>query len=332
VTLTRLLGGFLCGIAALGPSARGGEPPTNGSLVACMPPGTESVWVVRDSELGAEDSIMRPLMEEMRKTMGRGGKLEHREDLRPFVDRAIAQAAPVVHALGGSKFTRPKSLGMGSYVDCAVWVTKGPVAELKAKLEKPEGITGPIERTDIDGVVVYGGKSVDMALTPGLPYFVAIPDENTVVTGSRREDVEHIVRSLRSKRSEARIPARWARAASYVRLEAPMVILRAYDAANEKDAMSPVNPSLPQEHRARVDSLGAAFESVTEAAFAVAIITDESDRALAAYQRILRFGTERQAIDHGFTAKLLLAARQGEPAPGRVYLHAMVMFGMNIAI
>jgi hypothetical protein len=203
------------------------EPPTNRELIAAMPPGTESVMVQRVSIFKGDGSIFRaeydwaPLTESTNK------------NIKTVVRDATNRASPVVFAWGASDFQMPPDTGMtGNYNERAVYVVEQTVAELREQLDAGRDVEGLDEHFDVAGVRIYKGTIDDKSVwgrthnSAGEAWYVAIPDDHTIVSAESRSDIEYMLKSLRKKQSD--IPRRWEEIAVAHNLNSPLVILREY--------------------------------------------------------------------------------------------------------
>ncbi|MCZ6683133.1 MAG: hypothetical protein O7B26_08110 [Planctomycetota bacterium] len=201
--------------------------PSNAALIAARPPGTESVIVQRVSTLKGENSIVRDDYYEAVPT-----RLTCK-NIKTAVRDATYQASVVVSAWGASDFRMPPDTGMtGNYNERAIYVVEQTLANLRKQLEAGRDIEGLDGRFDVAGVRVFRGTIDEESFdgrtmnSAGETWFVAIPDDHTVVSAESRADIVYMLKSLKEKRSA--IPRRWRAIAVGHNLDSPLVILRQY--------------------------------------------------------------------------------------------------------
>ena len=204
----------------------GAEAPTNLQLLSAMPPGTESVMILRLSALRARDSILRD--DYRRKPRSQPG-----DDIKTVVTNAIGQAKQMAFTWGGSDFTTPSDTGMtGNFNERAIYIVEKPLDELLKRLETGTNVEGLEGGFEVAGVKVFQGKidtTSSWARThnsAGEPWFVAIPNPNMAVTAESRADIAYMLKALASKKAE--VPVQWRTIAKGRNLESPILILRQY--------------------------------------------------------------------------------------------------------
>lgn len=328
------------------PAAEQGQAPvapTSLSLIAAMPPGTESVLVMRIEPLLAEGSRVAHYARAARNPKNPAGGGER--DLLTVVYDAVAEQRPMVLARGASRMRAPRSIGVGAYDECDICWVRGSLAGLRERLRAGEDIEDLRRVEEVDGVEVFGAtvtmvrdgedrKALDEGRPPKEERFVAVVDAHTVVVASRREDAAAAVRGVLARR-EGPVPEQWRAAAAGLPLDAPLVILRRYDPTNELDVYSPENPRREPALRAGLDSLGLAVVDPVTGELRVRGVTPDAERAV----RVLQTQSYLPRSDYawaiemgegGFTADL--TPRIGREEEGVLGLRLWIIWGPNVAM
>lgn len=319
------------------PGLRPAGLPDNARLLAAMPPSIESVLIYRDTEPAREGTLCHQLATIWGPEVvmpGEGDEPGGEESLADAVQRTAQRSDAAIVVLAGSGFTRPNDIGLGNYDERAIWVVRKSLAPLERRLRADERIKGELRQFEVAGVTVYQGRrrhemyNEDAALED---IFAAVVDDRTAVLAERREDIVHMVAQLRGGLGQT--PERWARAAGNLPLEAPVVILRAYDRTNALDAVSPVNPNAEEGYRAEIESLALVVPSRNENLAKIRVVTPDAMKAKAVYEAYLiptdRAEWDVRPIPGGFEGELR-SIQVGTQSEGALMLYQL--FGPNFAI
>lgn len=318
------------------------EAPTNKQLIAAMPPATESVLIQRYGILLADDSALKTEAQELIDNLGNIYSGEERDALLNVVLRHVAMAKPVVHAEGGSQFTRvtgdPLGVGVGNYNSRSIWCVERSLDRLMKRLAEKPDISGALKTFKLGGVPVYHSelRQYLMKGEEAAPIqedrFVAFPSDRCVVITEDRDELKHILDRLESKASG--VPEKWREVAAALELESPIVLLREYDPQNKLDYYSPVNPTQPDYKQADVQSVCLVVPSPKRLAFRLNCISKEPQKALAFYgYEVLCYETYRwdtKLRQAGFNSEVAVVDEKRDEA--YPFLSLYILFGMNVFI
>lgn len=320
--------------------AASAKAPSNVHLIAAMPSGVESVLVFRYAELTSDTSALKDDVYRTIDNLGKAHSEDERNQLLNIVLRYVAMSNPIVHAQGGSAFTRvtgdPRGLGLGNYHGRSIWYVERSLEPLRRRLDESRDIVGPVQAFKLDGVPIYQTEVTqhalkDDAVTPIQEQrFIAFPSDRCVVIVEDRGELEHILKVLRSDGRE--LPAGWRKVAGDLDVESPIILLRCYDPTNELDYYSPVNPRKSGFDHVDIESVALALPSVERLTFRMHCVSKEPQKAVTYYghQALRRevFDWKVTWREGGFAADLTVIDEQR----GRSYptLVLYLLFGANL--
>lgn len=196
-------------------------------LVSAMPGGVESILVADLERLETENARLREVFVKTFLEPPRAN--EAKPDPMVDVFSALRAATPVTVAIGGSTFTRPATLGMGTFASRVIVLVKDDLDSLKTTLEANPSA---YERVELDDVVCYRLSTRHSGILVGVgktgPAWVAIVDRRHLVISREEADVRAIAKRLKAK---AQSLARWQAMLQAV-YQAPIVVFRVFDPAN----------------------------------------------------------------------------------------------------
>ena len=318
------------------------EVPTNTQLIAAMPPATESVLIRRYSALASEESALKNEAQQTIDGLGDVASEEERNALLNVVLRYVAMADPVVHAEGGSDFTRitgdPGGIGVGNYNSRSIWCVERSLDRLKKRLAEQRDLSGDVKTFTLDDVPAYETEvrrhvATDDKVTPVQEKrFVAFPSDHCVVITEDRNELEQILTGLKSKAPE--VPEKWRVPTAGLELQSAIVLLRRYDPQNELDYYSPVSPKKPAFQRVNIESVALVLPSVNRLAFRIKCISEEPRKAVVYFachtlrQEAYRWKTN--VSDVGFEAEVAAIDENRDVAYPMLVLY--MLFGPNVFI
>jgi hypothetical protein len=216
------------------------------TMISFMPKSAESVLLVRPKELsktgysGCSEFLVNAE--------------EAVEDTLDVVLGAAASVGIDAVACAGSRFSRPAGLGVGEFTQYWAVSTASELTSLTDALESRTPELGIVNTVSIAGTHVFIGKS-RMRSTRREPaeIFIAVPDSRLLLIAS---DLLGIEEMLLRRLKGAVVPAQWRELARRVDLASPLVLLRQYDVANERDLLSPWNAPSNDGNIVRLHAIG----------------------------------------------------------------------------
>jgi len=161
--------------------------------------GVQSVLVQRILVLRSDESLFREAFR-LRTPVTAQFK-----NLKSVVRSATETASPIVLAWGASDFELPPRSGMtGNYNERAIYVVEKSLDRLRAKIESKNEIEDVVEYLNIDKCRVYKGTIAadsywgSVCNSAGEAWYVAFPDDYTVVCAETVEDISHMLKWLRA--------------------------------------------------------------------------------------------------------------------------------------
>lgn len=344
----------------LAPDAPG--PETFTGLVLRMPPSVEGLMLLDFAAIDASQSPIQPSLDNW-------GAKPFQEFKGATDGRAIQHLAertadiPVsLYANGGANFRAPHGIGVGAYDRILVVRFAKSIAQLRndAKAGLIEGLTkvGEVELPLAPEGNAGPSLEIFTATSPGrsdstedppastdtarpdpekpLPpvqQFVAFPDGVTIIVASKRRMLEELVQ--RWEHPADAIPAQWAAACRGAKLKSPIVILRKYDAQNERDAFSPYRKGYIGTGTAPIDHIVLTVASLSSLEFELRASTSDASAAekwlTSVLQSIVNLNGAQWIVEDG--GQLVRVNAKGSEKRGPEFVLLLMAFsGPNFAI
>lgn len=322
----RTLPAFLAAVVLSCASALG-EPPSNATLIAALPPATEAVRLARFDPLLEEGAFLKPLMEfELHELVYESDRFGD-EDPLARVRGLIAASSPTIRCMGLSEFGPPPTggIGVGKVKRREIWA----IEDTKLARDRLTFIAGHEDRVipiRLEGRPAYeigpAGKREE-------PRFACVLTEGFYVEAPDADELAFIIRSLAG--TQDAVPERWRSVAADVDLDAPFLLLRSFPDDKPGDVFSPANPRWG-ERAVGPSTIAYALPDPAKREYAVACQTDQPEKFRGFLSELVR--PEFRAIEddpRGFTATLVFPEPPEYPATVDG-MTIMLMLGWYIAI
>jgi hypothetical protein len=227
-------------------------PLTALNLIVAMPTDVESIWIQDVEKINQDERLAKLLTE----PAGGPPPDDSLTDANTALLAGIAKAKPLLHALGGSNFTRPKDLGAGGFKRREIWVVRQSLATLKRELTNPD--TKCFVRVERDGPEsVYRGRYLKKEYGREAPKEETIcfgfSADNAIVIADTVADAAHLLDALKAPSCD--VPKKWSELVDDQTLSAASFVIREYDPSRPNEFWQIARPNtgdVPGAHRLRL--------------------------------------------------------------------------------
>lgn len=161
--------------------------------------------------------------------------------------------------------------------------------------------------------------------------FAGFPDDYTIAISPSKEMLLGLMGSW--NKSDASVPEQWKRAAESMDLDSMIVVMRKYDAKNDRDAFSPYQPGWLTQETSPIDQIGLTVPNSKELRFKVRTVSKEQGSAERWIRSVWKGTAEFESDgakrgDQSFESD----ATCPESRLGEFFITVMALSGPNIAI